>query len=136
MKGKEFNHSIPYTGAIELSTQELLLDPYLLGLWLGDGGKCGGTYSTQDMETLDAFKAAGYMITDRPRCDYYVLGLASKLREIGVLNNKHVPNNYLMGDKEQRLALLQGLMDSDGEMDRRGSYCEHACCLKPNLSQL
>ena len=122
--GKEFNHSIPYTKPIELPSQKFPLDPYLLGLWLGDGHKDSGAYSTQDMEILDAFRTAGHIITDRSNCTYYILGLIPKLREVGVLGNKHIPNDYLMGGKEQRLALLQGLMDSDGEMDSKGSYCE------------
>lgn len=40
--------------------------------------------------------------------------LASRLRHLGVLGNKHVPAAYLRGSKEQRLLLLQGLMDTDG----------------------
>ena len=50
--GKEFNHSIPYTKPIELPSQKFPLDPYLLGLWLGDGHKDSGAYSTQDMDCL------------------------------------------------------------------------------------
>lgn len=45
---------------------------------------------------------------------YTVDGLSWRLRRLGLLNNKHVPNLYLMASKKQRLALLQGLMDTDG----------------------
>src|SRR5262249_10766795 len=44
-----------------------------------------------------------------------------KLREIGVLGNKHIPESYLHGSVVQRLALLQGLMDTDGTVSNRGA---------------
>jgi replicative DNA helicase len=47
--------------------------------------------------------------------------LRAKLREIGVLGNKHTPERYLHGSVAQRLALLQGLMATDGTMGSGGS---------------
>src|SRR3712207_9094019 len=49
--------------------------------------------------------------------------LSSHLRELGLLGDKRVPGTYLTADIEQRLALLQGLMDSDGYVDEFGR-CE------------
>src|SRR5258707_47926 len=46
--------------------------------------------------------------------------LASELEAAGLLRNKHVPEIYLRASVEQRLALLQGLMDSDGYVDDYG----------------
>ena len=40
--------------------------------------------------------------------------LSGHLRALGLLGNEHVPPHYLTGDVDQRLALLQGLMDSGG----------------------
>lgn len=50
---------------------------------------------------------------------------ASRLRELGVLGNKHVPDVYLLAGTEQRLALLQGLLDADGGISTRGqvTFC-------------
>ena len=45
------------------------------------------------------------------------------LRNLGVINNKHIPPEYLRGSIGQRTALLQGLMDTDGYVDARGR-CE------------
>jgi replicative DNA helicase len=58
--------------------------------------------------------------------------LARRLRELRVLGNKHVPAQYLLASVEQRLALLQGLMDTDGHVDRAG----HAefCTISPALA--
>ena len=52
-----------------------------------------------------------------------VPGLIARLREAGVAGNKHVPHSYLRASAEQRLSLLQGLMDTDGTIDKVGS-CE------------
>jgi hypothetical protein len=40
--------------------------------------------------------------------------LRTKLKELGVLNNKHIPSSYLRASYKQRLDLLRGLMDTDG----------------------
>lgn len=42
--------------------------------------------------------------------------VSSTLRALGVVHNKHIPDAYLWASREQRLALLQGLMDSDGSV--------------------
>lgn len=47
--------------------------------------------------------------------------LAEKLRQAGVLNNKHIPDIYFRASKSQRLALLQGLMDTDGTISKAGT---------------
>ena len=43
------------------------------------------------------------------------------LRSLGVLNNKHIPIQYLRASREQRLALLAGLLDTNGTVNRTGS---------------
>ncbi len=56
---------------------------------------------------------------------YTEISLHEKLRNIGVLGNKHIPEDYLWGSYQQRLDLLQGLMDSDGTISKAGK-CEFA----------
>ena len=53
-----------------------------------------------------------------------ILSLREELRTLGVLGNKHIPAEYLRASLEQRLALLQGLMDTDGTISATGSQCE------------
>jgi len=48
------------------------------------------------------------------------LSLQERLRQVGVLGNKHIPLAYLRGSAQQRLSLLQGLMDTDGTISRAG----------------
>src|SRR5699024_187729 len=49
---------------------------------------------------------------------------------MGLIRNKHIPATYLRSSYDQRLALLQGLMDTDGTISETGN-CELAFCHKP-----
>jgi phage terminase large subunit GpA-like protein len=51
-----------------------------------------------------------------------VPGLAAKLRDIGVLVEKHIPLLYLRASCEQRIELLRGLMDTDGHVAPNGDH--------------
>lgn len=119
------NHAIPVCDPIDLPDAWLELDPYLLGVWLGDGSKTGGTIASHhdDQPFMRAqFEAAGFTTTDRAQPDTFgVLKFGGLLKEVGVLGNKHVPASYLRGSIKQRLALLQGLMDTDGTVNDTGS---------------
>ena len=121
--GTRNNHSIPVAGALTLPEVSLPIAPYTLGAWLGDGTSvCGGfTNGVGDEQILDEIRADGYALTERKsardsgRCpSYTITGLITTLRTSGLLSNKHVPAHYLRASVEQRLALLQGLMDTDG----------------------
>jgi len=118
---------IPVSNEIYQPKRGLLIDPYLLGVWLGDGAtKSGCIYcADEDYEALahlgelsHTTKAGGTRNQDfhRIRVD----GLQSALRAAGLLGNKHVPDNYLLASAEDRLALLQGLLDTDGHVAPNG----------------
>lgn len=131
-KKKRFNHFIRATEPLELPTQDLPIDPYHLGLWLGDGDSAGGGYTTADDELWQAFEPEFKTVKRPSPYRYYVLGLQQLLRKNGLLKNKHIPPKYLRGSFEQRLALLQGLMDTDGSCDKRNRSCEFSTVI-PHL---
>jgi len=58
-------------------------------------------------------------------------GLYKKLYEAGLIGNKYIPRLYLRASYRQRLALLQGLMDTDGDITQKGR-----CCFTNKSSQL
>ncbi|MDP9300560.1 MAG: terminase large subunit, partial [Actinomycetota bacterium] len=107
---------------IERPEAELLVPPYLLGAWLGDGVSSSAALCGIDREIFEEFEAAGYAIRWRRSGSTHGIGggLQVQLRELGVLGHKHVPDAYLLGSEKQRLALLQGLMDTDGHADKHG----------------
>lgn len=102
----------------------LPLDPYILGYWLGDGNSRDGriAYGERDLpHLLTQIEVAGFTHTDYGKGYLNVAGLKPALRGIGVLGVKHIPDIYLRASVRDRLALLQGLMDSDGSIGGRGS---------------
>lgn len=107
---------------LSLPDADLPIHPYTLGVWLGDGDKNSSkiTQSDEDIYHLrDALITAGENVSDKRMSkdragSLTIYGLRPKLRALGVLGNKHVPAIYLRASEEQRWALLQGLMDTDG----------------------
>lgn len=119
--GKEINHSIDVARPIQHPRRYFPIDPYVLGAWLGDGNSDDGAITTADDEMLTAILSCGYHVTTHAaRYHYDISNLKAQLRDLGVLNHKHVPSNYMLGSREQRLSLLQGLMDTDGTCARDG----------------
>jgi predicted phage terminase large subunit-like protein len=123
------NHAIPVCAPLDMPEAILPLDPYLLGLWLGHGDSDGGGYTTSDPELLEAFRRAGFTVTTHlSKYHYGILGLVTVLRNMGLHKNKHIPAEYLRASKAQRLALLQGLMDTDGTVYKQSGSVEFNNC--------
>lgn len=126
------NYAIRLAAAIQLPHAKVPLDPYVLGAWLGDGTTrsgnitSGAVESCTDIETglsdqahmIEQLRAAGLrpVLSEHQSMVILTSGLPALLREAGVLGNKHIPARYLRSSYEQRLALLQGLLDTDGSI--------------------
>lgn len=117
----------------------LTIDPYVLGFWLGDGDSdCGRvTINALDFhEAKDHLNLDGTKQSWNDRCTAVrttVPGLKVELRKYGLLNNKHIPEEYLRSSAESRVALLQGLMDSDGHIEANGVRAEY-CTTNEDLA--
>ena len=135
-KGVEYKYRVPMTDAVRYPEKDLPLDPYTLGVWLGDG--CRNftmiTCSDEDKdEMMSLLKREGHTVKwtkpeDRSGTIFVDTAVGNNkmlkaLKEIGVFRNKHIPELYLQGSVDQRLALLQGLMDTDGFCSKVGE-CE------------
>lgn len=124
-------YGVPLPGPLELPDRDdLPLDPYVLGAWLGDGHSSGPMITIAEPELAESIRAAGvpcrrisshkYAYSMAPEGWRGVRGNPSPvkrtLRDLGVLDNKHIPDRYLRASEKQRLMLLQGLMDTDGSV--------------------
>ncbi|WP_109523679.1 MULTISPECIES: hypothetical protein [Nocardia] len=139
LDGREF--AIPNGAPWEAPEVDLDIDPYILGLWLGDGDKSNATISSSyddAGETSRNIEACGYTVrrltpksgtadliyvsipgSHRNRFSP-VRGFKVRLADANLLGDKHVPSQYLHASPKQRLALIQGLMDSDGSITPNG----------------
>lgn len=134
----DLNHSIAMPEPLVCGEANLPIAPYTLGAWLGDGHTACArlTCDRADIEILDGVRADGWPVREKYRtggkASTFVLSdgdrsqssrnqsLAAALRRAGVLGDKHIPAAYLRASKSQRLALLQGLMDTDGTVSKNG----------------
>ncbi len=122
---KELNksHRIWSTEPLSMPEIDLPVHPYILGLWLGDGVTVNNRISTccEDLdEVMENINSCGYRAGNpdfdkRSNCvSLTIHGLRDGLRNLGLFGNKHIPDIYLRASIDQRYALLQGLMDTDG----------------------
>jgi phage terminase large subunit-like protein len=138
-KGVEYKYRVPITEPVAYPWRDLPVDPYTLGVWLGDGTSSAAavTCSDQDKdEMMMLVSCAGHICKwhgreSRNRVGKFTIDAGRRggraknpflegLRAAGVYKNKHIPEIYLQSSIEQRWALLQGLMDTDGTCSRAG----------------
>lgn len=120
---KVSNHAV--RSAVVLgSKQDLPVAPYTLGLWLGDGTSKSATITSHDDDqpfVRSRIEHEGYKTSDHAtKFTFGILGLHTQLKSAGLLKNKHIPEAYFNAPITVRLSLLQGLIDSDGSVSKRG----------------
>ena len=126
---------IPHTKPVKMREQELEIDPYMLGYWLGNGTRKAAqvTCLAEDAPEIAAMFEKEFDTTIREGVDSNStsIGIISKtglrkdnssflqrLKNIGVYGNKHIPEKYKRASIEQRIELIRGLCDSDGCAER------------------
>jgi hypothetical protein len=124
---------IPMVSPVEYTEQDLPLDPYLFGILLGDGHLAGESvkFSSADAYIVSEISKRipeSLMIRRINKYDYVIRRkdltkfcrnpIITALRTLGVYGHKSytkfIPDVYRYNSVDNRLALLQGLMDSDG----------------------
>ena len=117
-----------------VSNKEITIDPYVLGLLIGDGNLTKNIkFTTGDSELLENIKNIypdcnfnkinryDYQIVTPDYSNNYILDYLKSLDLIGKCSyEKFIPENYKLGSYKTRLNLLQGLMDTDGSVDKLG----------------
>lgn len=132
---------IPVTKPIQFSKRKHLIPPYVVGALLGDGCFRSNNeirITNPDAKIIDRIKKElpNYSMREYRKdtwCPYYVLqaekgnSLDDPMRDELIRLNlwgkysheKFIPEEYLIDSIENRRALLQGLMDTDGSVDNR-----------------
>ena len=114
------NDYISVAKPLQLQEADLPIDPYVFGLWLADGKHTSSEITKPDDFIWEEIKRSGYELgveqNTACRCQT-VKGIRRQLIELDVLGNKHIPQIYMRASFNQRLALLQGIMDGDGSVN-------------------
>jgi len=129
-RGHRYNFQLLERGPIEGSPQQLWVEPYTLGAWLGDGHNTQPRVTGVDEEIIDGIREDGYIIDH----EYFhkttgvktvnVSGLREGLQKYGMCYSrdrawKYIPECYLIADLPSRLRLLAGLLDTDGTLRKK-----------------
>ena len=131
-----------YKVSVDFSEKRLPLDPYFIGIWLGDG-TCSKPEITSGKKELVEYiysiatklnlkvnifnkdrLAKTYSITRKRKNSKNCMNsfddtksLTKHLQELDLLNNKHIPDIYKINSRKNRLKLLAGLIDTDGYLN-------------------
>jgi len=139
---------IPNFHPLELNKQRLIIDPYILGIWLGDGHSSSAAITSIDKFIINKWQAFGKTLglnfykfnkySYRLSSNYRKNIFTTYLKHLNVLGDKHIPAIYLNGSIDQRRSLLQGLMDSDGYIapDGQAEFCSTNKKLAENTLEL
>ena len=134
-KDKYYKHLYKgYKISVNFRKRKLKLPPYFLGLWLGDGTSENQSISNNDNEIKEYLSQIAnkikYKFKARKDRTCYNLSINNKqgknnvirdaLKYYNLINNKHIPKEFLINSKEKRLYLLAGLIDSDGYHAKSG----------------
>lgn len=126
IKSKRSGYKIP---RIKLATPfykdkpdiDLPIDPWVFGVWLGDGNSADGKVTNMYKELWNEIEKRGYKVgkdvsagSSGKASTRTVFGLTAELRKLGCLKNKHIPDLFIRSSYNQRFQILQGLMDTDG----------------------
>jgi hypothetical protein len=122
-----------YKVPIDFPEKEVPIDPYLIGYWLGDGTSATSGITSQDSTVLYYFAKNlpkyNLFLSHRHKYTYGITGngkyynniFLNTLKNLNMIDNKHIPLLYKCNSRENRLKLLAGLIDSDGNLSS-GSF--------------
>lgn len=127
--GKENLVWIPTIAPITFSEKDLPLDPYTVGLLLGDGCLTSSVRFCSHVNDFEFYKTKvpydwGASNLKGNTLTVGIKGISKEVKSLGLNchgNFKRVPAKYLYGSIHQRLELLKGLMDTDGTVYKNGA---------------
>ena len=127
------NYSINLCKPLQVPSRELLpVDPYTMGVYLGDGASLSGQIGMMRTDLDEVRRHIPYNVkketiyragTGGYKNDFSVISfcnLRKFLVKAKVIKNKHIPMDYLFSSFEQRVDLLQGILDTDGHCNALG----------------
>ena len=127
--------SIPMYSGVFGYRKEFIINPYLMGVLLGDGMlTCGASWCKPDkfiVEKISKLIDERYVISEYSGNRFSITSNRNKnmyideLSRYELLNKRSyerfIPYEYMDASRSQRLELLNGLLDTDGDVDKLGS---------------
>jgi ATP-dependent Lon protease len=125
-----------YKTGIDFEEKPVPFDPYIIGVWLGDGTSSDPNITNQEAVILhyikNEIKKHNLQLAHYSKYTYGITYDAYEhdsrnnknvflqvLKDLNMLNNKHIPNIYKINSRENRLKLLAGIIDTDGHYSKK-----------------
>lgn len=131
---------------LNFEEKKVSIPSYILGIWLGDGHSRSACITNMDTEVINEWymyaentKQEIRVEENRGSCaqmhhitnQYQKAGLLTQLQKYNLIENKHIPKEYLYNTIAHRMELLAGLIDTDGHLHHNGY---EIFCLNENLA--
>lgn len=141
-KPKSFkNNFCGYKVGVSFPERPVKLDPYFLGVWLGDGRRNYASITNEDKEVIEflyAFaeennlkvstkkypevNAQSYLIVNKKRSKMTPNPINETLKSYGLMPEKFIPYDYKVNSEKVRLQTLAGLLDTDGSLQEKRKF--------------
>jgi len=119
-----------YRVSVDFPYKEVDIEPYFLGIWIGNGAKRNLGITNIDIPIINyCYEYARRLELDIRKCDsnatrcpsYFITShnekpnsLIESFHKYNLFNNKHIPHDFKCNSRQVRLELLAGIIDSDG----------------------
>lgn len=131
-RGSRYIYQLPFSNCLDIKKRILSIEPYCFGVWLGDGKSSNASFYSAKNENdiveyfdsvYDRWTTYTHKKTGVRQFMYNKSVLQKKLEKNNLINNKHIPIDFILSSKKQRLKLLAGLIDTDGSLHKKtGQY--------------
>lgn len=113
---RRLTYTIKRIEPLKFSPRKLPIHPYILGLWLGKGCLETGYLDIRNHELLGALQQTGcsYSFVKGRKNKIKVKGLKEELKELGILSNRDIPDEYMYSPAEDRFEIIKGVFDIAG----------------------
>lgn len=109
---------------VEFADNKTPFDPYIIGLWLGDDSSSCSKITIQDSKVIyylyNILPSLRMTLQYQSQYDYRLNGINqvnpffNVLNDLNLVNNKHIPDIYKINSRQNRLKILAGIIDSEG----------------------
>jgi len=121
---------------VEFEEKPVPFNPYIIGVWLGDGTSSNPEITNQESVILhyikNEIKQDNLQLAHYGKYNYAITYdmydddsqnnkniFLQTLKDLNMINNKHIPNIYKINSRENRLKLLAGIIDTDGHYSKK-----------------
>lgn len=132
IKSLDKGYYIP-KAVLEFQNKPVIINPYFLGLWLGDGDSTRLDIANEDSEVLnwlsDNYEGTIRNLKQSNTCKVFHISKKTHIynrifNDLNLFNNKHIPVDYKINSSEIQLQVVAGLIDTDGTYNNKKNFFE------------